>query len=104
MSAGQAAYEAWDARRSSGTTVAWDMLRPGSREAWEAAAQAATDAKPGSERVAELVTEGNDLRKELAEVREALAEAAGHVEPVDQNSELAIARWRELARPEAGHA
>ena len=28
--------------------------------------QAAIDAKPGSERVAELVTEGNELRRELA--------------------------------------
>jgi len=89
------------------------------REDMEAAA--AAGAAPAHERTAELLTEVNELRKRNAELerllaeavdptaqdydnaaeimrlRDALAEAAGHVEPVDQNSELAIARWQALA-------
>ena len=38
-----------------------------------------------------------DNAAEIMRLREALAEAASHVEPVDQNSELAIARWQALA-------
>jgi hypothetical protein len=38
------------------------------------------------------------LRARVAELAEALGEAAGHVEPVDQNSELAVGRWLELAK------
>lgn len=36
------------------------------------------------------------LLKQRDQLRSALAEAIEHVEPVDQNSELAIARWRAL--------
>jgi len=39
-------------------------------------------------------------RRERDELRAALREAIAHVEPVDQNSELAIARWQELAGQE----
>lgn len=38
------------------------------------------------------------LNARVAELAEALGEAAGHVEPLDQNSELAVGRWLELAK------
>lgn len=38
------------------------------------------------------------LQARVAELAEALGEAAGHVEPADQNSELAVDRWLELAK------
>lgn len=37
------------------------------------------------------------LQDEIGELRRALRQAVRHVEPVDQNSELAIARWLALA-------
>lgn len=37
------------------------------------------------------------LQRIAAELRQALREALVHVEAVDQNSELAIIRWRQLA-------
>lgn len=40
------------------------------------------------------------LGARIAELSEALTEAAGHVEAVDQNSELAIGGWLELAKRE----
>jgi len=116
---GQIAYEAFYSS-FPGSYLPWDAPGVGDvHDAWETAA--AAGAAPAHERTAELLTEVNELRARIAELerllaeavdptaqdydnaaeimrlRDALAEAAGHVEPVDQNSELAIARWQALA-------
>jgi hypothetical protein len=60
---GQAAYGAWSKRFDGSMAEDWDKdLADSERRDWEAVAQAAIECKPGSERVAELVTEGNELR------------------------------------------
>jgi len=73
----------------------WNGLHADLRAQWEAAANAA---------IAEVVNptaQDYDNAAEIMRLREALAEAAAHVEPVDQNSELAIARWQALAAGES---
>jgi hypothetical protein len=47
-----------------------------------------------------LTADNERLRARIAELSKALGEAARHVEPVDQNSELAIGGWLELAKRE----
>lgn len=99
---------------------AWDYLDPGQQEAEEAGAQAVLDnrspwgdadavSKPVSGHmmvmrgtVALRDAEIELLNARIAELAEALGEAAGHVEPLDQNSELAVGRWLELARRHRG--
>ena len=97
---GQAAYEATVTQavidgHGIGKYPAYDQLEPWQRRRWEAAAAAVIEAAPPrvitcdhspaelgvtvdgtsrSERVAELVTEGNELRRELAEVRKLAAD------------------------------
>ena len=62
------AFAAWEAYQLTSSGV------PGADEhqAWEAAAQAAIERKPDSERVAELVTEVNELRALLGEILDKL--------------------------------
>lgn len=121
---GQAAYEAFWTNRPpvTGTATAipadWDGEPPAVRAQWEAAAQAAIGALTSDQPKGDAPDLITNLREELADVRDraewyesernrlralvaelgkALAEAARHVEPVDQNSELAIGEWQALA-------
>lgn len=74
---------------------------------WAAAAReiAAQEPQPAPGRVMAVRgtialrdAEIGQLRARVAELSGALAEAIRHVEPVDQNSELAIGEWQELAK------
>ena len=77
--AGKTAYEAWNAHLQFRTTVAWDTLRPESREAWEAAAQAAYADRHASctaeiDRLRTLLHETTAERDDAREQAAAIAE------------------------------
>lgn len=114
---GEAAYNRWrqSMEEQDVGTDSWESLTGEDRNAWE---DVAAGIGPRCPRGCgcRLGTEDADAREcgcgglycydevevdalfaENRELRAALAEAASHVEPAGQNSELAIARWRELA-------
>jgi len=91
---GRVAYDAWWAT-AEGVPDPPDVTYAEDREAWQAAAGAV------AAEVVNPTAQDYDNAAEIIRLRGALAEAASHVEPVDQNSELAIARWQALAAGES---
>ena len=88
---GQAAYDGWNGSFPGGY-LPWSELDAELRDAWEAAAKAAIERKPGSERVAELVTEGNELRRRVVDAHSETRSFLARMDALARELEASAAR------------